>query len=201
MLEIFVQSTSSHNHLLYSCQLQAEKLLRRALAIEETHLGPTDPQVAVTLHELGVAVCGAGGTEEAADLLQRALGIEEGHLGTDNVRVASTRRDLGVCLTRAGRIKEASRADSVRVRGRRGRKVIKNMSRCHDVTRAIFMRAELENMGFLLPIHSHVLSSCVLLGLSERSSHLQTACVLLNFFCVTHVLFGVFCGGDEGRGG
>lgn len=86
---------------------EAEKLLRRAVEIEEARLGPNDAQVSNTLHQLGVCVREAGRRREAEEILRRALEIKEAKLGPTNVYVAVTLHELGVCIREAGRLEEA----------------------------------------------------------------------------------------------
>lgn len=86
---------------------EAEKLLRRAVEIEEARLGPHDIQVAVTLHQLGVCVRDAGRKREAEGMLRRALEIKESKLGPTNVYVAVTLHELGVCVRETARSDEA----------------------------------------------------------------------------------------------
>ncbi|CAM9662115.1 unnamed protein product, partial [Pylaiella littoralis] len=86
---------------------EAERLLRRCLAIKESKLGPEDVAVAHTLYELGVCALEAGRLEEAEELLRRCLAIRESKLGPEDVAVARTLYQLGFCALEAGRLEEA----------------------------------------------------------------------------------------------
>ena len=74
---------------------EAEELLRSAVEIEEAKLGAEDPQVAVTLNELGLGVWQAERAGEAEALFRRALKIKEARLGADDPHVAVTLHELG----------------------------------------------------------------------------------------------------------
>lgn len=82
---------------------EAERLLRRYLAIKEAGLGPPeDVEVARTSFELGVCAREAGRLQEAEGLLRRCLGIVEAKLGSDNVGVANILKHLALCAREAG---------------------------------------------------------------------------------------------------
>lgn len=66
---------------------EAADCFRRALAVEEAKLGPTDIQLAVTLYKLGQCVREAGKPVDAAEYFERALAIEEGKANPDDVQV------------------------------------------------------------------------------------------------------------------
>lgn len=62
-------------------QAEAVELLKRALQIRESKLGPDDVQVAYTLHDVALCVGEAGSHVEAEELFRRALRIKEEKLG------------------------------------------------------------------------------------------------------------------------
>lgn len=68
---------------------EAENMLRRALEIEVSRLGPDDTRVAATLQRLGICVRQAGRLREAEKLLRRALKIEEESLGKSSAAAPS----------------------------------------------------------------------------------------------------------------
>jgi tetratricopeptide (TPR) repeat protein len=86
---------------------RAEPLLLRALAIDETSLGPDDPVVAIDLNELGVLLTDTNRFADAEPLLRRALEIDERNLGADHRNVAVDFFNIGVLLRRANRLAEA----------------------------------------------------------------------------------------------
>ncbi|CAN0189158.1 unnamed protein product [Scytosiphon promiscuus] len=100
-------------HILGMCvykggrKAEAEDLYRRALAIFEDRLGPSDLEVAHTSYELGRCFYAVGRTDEAELHLRKALEIERAKLGEHHLDVASTQYHLGVCLYIAGRREEA----------------------------------------------------------------------------------------------
>jgi Tfp pilus assembly protein PilF len=73
---------------------QARPYLERALAIREQVLGPTHPETAISLHNLGVLREAQGDLAGAGALLARALAIREAKLGPDHAETAKTRRRL-----------------------------------------------------------------------------------------------------------
>lgn len=94
---------------------EAEKLLRRCLAIAEARLGPEDMQVTTAMHQMASTLhqldeCGfeEGRREKVEELLRRCLAIEEATLGTEDVQVAKTLHELGSRVMEAGRLEEAS---------------------------------------------------------------------------------------------
>ena len=67
-----------------------QPLLKRALRIRESLYGPNDPQVATTLHNLGMELSEVGHSTAARPLLERALNIREACYGADHPDVADT---------------------------------------------------------------------------------------------------------------
>ena len=95
----------------------AEKLLRRALEIQEADLGQAEVEMASTLYELALRACRAravrdrqaGRLKEAEELLRDCLKIEESKQRGDrkDARLASTLHELGVCVRQAEKLEEA----------------------------------------------------------------------------------------------
>jgi tetratricopeptide (TPR) repeat protein len=86
---------------------RAERLFRRALAIDEASLGPDHPTVATDLNELGVLLTDANRFADAEPLLRRALEIDERNLGADHRNVAADLFNVGLLLRRADRPADA----------------------------------------------------------------------------------------------
>lgn len=110
-----------------------EERLLRELEIQEAILGPDDPQVAATLHKLGVCLRRRlerrlERQEEAEDYLKRALSVLEAKGNPDDLQFASTLFELAV-ITRLGR-------------GRGGNDLAKSMS-----AEELFRRASAEDPG------------------------------------------------------
>lgn len=72
-------------------QAEAVQLLKRALQIRESRLGPDDVQVAYTLHDVALCVGEAGSHVEAEELFRRALRIKEEKLGKYTCVIRLTR--------------------------------------------------------------------------------------------------------------
>lgn len=68
----------------------AEALYLEAAGLWEKFLGPNQPRVAITLHNLGVVRIGQGRYEAAQETLRRALAIIERTLGPDSAQAAET---------------------------------------------------------------------------------------------------------------
>ena len=64
-------------------------------------LGADHPHVAMALHNLGMAACEAGNTEEAEGYYRRALGIQEKVLGVEHPHVAASLLGLGTFARKA----------------------------------------------------------------------------------------------------
>ena len=63
---------------------EAEPLMREALAIRREVLGPTDPDVASTLNNLGMILRNKGDLTNAAPMLREALDLRRQKLGNDH---------------------------------------------------------------------------------------------------------------------
>jgi tetratricopeptide (TPR) repeat protein len=77
---------------------------REALAIREAKLGHDHPDVAASLHNLGVASLNLGALEAAGDYFERALTIRRAVLGEDHPDVAASYNWLGNTLVARGQI-------------------------------------------------------------------------------------------------
>jgi CHAT domain-containing protein/tetratricopeptide (TPR) repeat protein len=86
---------------------ETEDLYRRALAIQESSLGPDHPSLAATLNNLGALLDQRGKYEEAEPLQRRSLSILEKSLGALHPDTAGTLTTLAVSLDRQGKIVEA----------------------------------------------------------------------------------------------
>jgi tetratricopeptide (TPR) repeat protein len=85
------------NYLSESEQLRAARItVERLLKIQEEAYGPDDPQVAMTLDNLGAIRLKLGELGEARALIERALAVLEGTYGPDDLEVAKTRGNLGI---------------------------------------------------------------------------------------------------------
>ena len=80
---------------------------REALAIRESRLGLDHPDVATSLHNLGVASLNRGMWTEAADYLARALEIRRAVLGADHPDVGTSYNWLGNIHNARGQTDEA----------------------------------------------------------------------------------------------
>ena len=76
--------------------MQAEPLLRRALAITEKTLGPEHPDTATTLNNLATFYTTTGAPAQAEPLYHRALAIREKVLGPEHVATATVLQNLGM---------------------------------------------------------------------------------------------------------
>ena len=72
----------------------AERALRRARRLQETHLGLVHPDVANTLNDLGVVCDILGRPDEAEFLYRRALGIARKTLAADHPYIATNLQNL-----------------------------------------------------------------------------------------------------------
>jgi tetratricopeptide (TPR) repeat protein len=86
---------------------EAEPLLRRALAINESNLGPNHPEVARTLSNLALLLQDTNRLPEAEPLCRRALAISEASLGPNHPEVAIYLNNLASLLQAANRLSEA----------------------------------------------------------------------------------------------
>jgi CHAT domain-containing protein/tetratricopeptide (TPR) repeat protein len=79
---------------------EKRELAERAVAIKENVLGPSHPDLAISLTNLAIQRTLAADPASAKPLLERALAIREGALGPDHVSVAATLQTLaGVLMT------------------------------------------------------------------------------------------------------
>ena len=95
-------------YLSTRCQfLEAEPLLRRALAIDEASYGPDHPTVATDLNNLAQLLQATNRLGEAEPLIRRALAIDEASYGPDHPTVARGLNNLGSLLQATNRLGEA----------------------------------------------------------------------------------------------
>jgi len=100
--------TKSGSYLLARAQyMQAEPLLRQALAIREQELGPTHLETASSLDLLGQLYQRQGKYKKAEHLLQRALAIREQRLGPTHPDIVQSLSSLGDFYGRQGEYKKA----------------------------------------------------------------------------------------------
>jgi tetratricopeptide (TPR) repeat protein len=96
---------------------EAVPLLRRALALEEKHLGPGDARVALTLKELADVEARSGELEEADGHYLRAVVIHKSH-GVVNLDLADALAARSAVLEKLGRSTHANllrrEADAIR---------------------------------------------------------------------------------------
>ena len=88
---------------------EAEKLMRRALALYERELGSSHPQTAKTLYSLAACLARKGNFADAEAAYHRALVIYRQAYGDDHVTVASSFYDLARLARKDGRQREAER--------------------------------------------------------------------------------------------
>ncbi|GJL67731.1 MAG: hypothetical protein NPIRA06_03660 [Nitrospirales bacterium] len=86
---------------------QAEPLYQRALAIREEALGPTHPDVATSLNNLGELNRSQGKSAKAEPLYQRALAIREEALGPTHFQVALSLNNLAALYNNQGQDPDA----------------------------------------------------------------------------------------------
>jgi tetratricopeptide (TPR) repeat protein len=86
---------------------QAEPLMRRALAIDESSYGPDHPNVAIRLNNLGALLQATNRLAEAEPLMRRALAIDETNYGPDHPNVAIHLNNLAALLQATNRLAEA----------------------------------------------------------------------------------------------
>lgn len=87
----------------------AEKLLTRALAIDEKVLGPEHPSVAIDLGRLGFLYAAEGKTAEGFALLNKAVAMDEKVLGPSHPEVASLLSRMGLLSFYGGKYGEAEK--------------------------------------------------------------------------------------------
>lgn len=91
---------------------EAEPLFKRALAIREKTLGPTNPDVASSLNNLAALYHDEGKYSEAEPLYKRALAIWEKALGSDHPDVAQSLENYAALLRKTNREKEAAEMET-----------------------------------------------------------------------------------------
>jgi len=79
---------------------EAERLLKRALEIKESSLGPEHPEIALSLHNLAGLYSDQSRFFEAKTLFERALAIRRQAYGEKHLDVASSLHDLGLLYLR-----------------------------------------------------------------------------------------------------
>ena len=86
---------------------EAQALFARALAINESLYGPSHPEVATSLNNLGLALDCLGEKARAKPLFERALAINEAAYGPSHPKVADTLNNLGRVTHELGDIPQA----------------------------------------------------------------------------------------------
>ncbi|MEY4354716.1 MAG: hypothetical protein RLZZ609_2957 [Cyanobacteriota bacterium] len=86
---------------------EAEPLMRRVLAIDEAHYGPSHPNVAIDLNNLAQLLQATNRLAEAEPLMRRALAIDEASYGPDHPNVARDLNNLAQLLQATNRLAEA----------------------------------------------------------------------------------------------
>jgi hypothetical protein len=82
-------------------------LEKQALAIVEAALGPSHPETAVRLNNLGVTYLALEKAGDALPLLERAMVITEASVGSDHPTIATRLANLAVAYVGLGRAAEA----------------------------------------------------------------------------------------------
>src|SRR5580704_844514 len=77
---------------------EAEPLQRRALAIQESILGPDHPELIATIYKLALLLNTNGRVQDAEHLLYRAAAIREKVSGPDNADLADLLSNLAALL-------------------------------------------------------------------------------------------------------
>ncbi len=86
---------------------QAEPLLRKALAIDEFHLGPSHPNVAIDLITTAHLLLGTSRPDEAEPLIRRAIEIDKNAYGQNHIEVAKNVKFLAEVLRDRGQRADA----------------------------------------------------------------------------------------------
>jgi len=87
--------------------VEAEPLLRRALAIEDQHFDPEDSFISGTLNDLAGILYNTNRFAEAESFLRRALAITEKNYGPNHPEVAISLNNLAALLQATNRMTEA----------------------------------------------------------------------------------------------
>jgi tetratricopeptide (TPR) repeat protein len=85
----------------------AERVLRRALAIDEQSFGPHHPKVAIRLNNLAQLLQATNRLEDAEPLMRRALAIDEQPFGPHHPKVAIDLNNLAQLLKATNRLADA----------------------------------------------------------------------------------------------
>ncbi|MCU0647614.1 MAG: serine/threonine-protein kinase [Gemmatimonadaceae bacterium] len=85
---------------------RGEAIVREALAMQRTLLGPSHVDVAITEQRLGEHLAATERTAEADTLLRHALGVLEAAFPDGHFAVANARQSYGMLLVRVGRPNE-----------------------------------------------------------------------------------------------
>ncbi len=80
----------------------------KALTLQEEHLGPQHPAVAMTLNNLGVTYTGLGEYENAIARYERSLTLHQSLEGAEHPNTASAEHNLAHVLRKQGRYSEAA---------------------------------------------------------------------------------------------
>ena len=86
---------------------EAERLYRRALAIDEKSLGPDHPNLGGDVSNLSALLQATNRLSEAEPLMRRVIAIEEKSLGLDHPYVAAALNNLALLLEATNRLSEA----------------------------------------------------------------------------------------------
>ncbi|MBM3794576.1 MAG: tetratricopeptide repeat protein [Acidobacteria bacterium] len=89
---------------------EAERLYRRALAIQERKLGPRHAETGITLNNLAGALGARGRFAEAEPVLRRALAVLDAALGPESLKSANCASNLGDLLSARGVAKAEAQA-------------------------------------------------------------------------------------------
>ena len=84
-------------YLTKALHREAEPLMRRALAIDETSFGAEHPNVAADLSNLAQLLQATNRLAEAEPLMRRALAIDETSFGAEHPNVAVDLNNLAAC--------------------------------------------------------------------------------------------------------
>jgi len=162
---------------------EAEEHLVRALELRRQIHGPEHPDVAASLHHLGVLRREEGRLEEAEALLEQALGQRLRLLGGENLEVAATRNDLGILKVASGDYASAEgefRAALALDRRLLGPEHPEVVTTLNNLAAAVYHRGDLEEAEALF--RESLTSNRRLLG----ESHPMVAANLANLGRVLH---------------
>ncbi len=86
---------------------EAERLLRRAQALAEQHLGPAHPRTAEILNDLALLYCSLEKYGQAELLYQQALDVQEQQLGPRAIETLNTVNNLSLLYWKQGKYEQA----------------------------------------------------------------------------------------------